>query len=208
MKRPLRIISMDGTRGAGKSSQIALLSKHLKSIGMTVSTLKMTDGEPIQSGLAAIDFCQNFLAKSDSHAVILDGSLARPMVIDIMAGMSNTNLMDKYKLLTTAFEKLDHQYDVAHFLLVMDDMAECARRIEKFKALTGQEKEGIEYFAHEQDIVSGMRFFNNHVASKNLIFQVLDLFPHQSMLEINKLVIAKLSEQYEFALPKRSAEDW
>jgi adenylylsulfate kinase-like enzyme len=122
MKRPLRIISIDGTRGAGKSSQISLLSKHLKSIGMTVSTLYMTAGEPIQSGLIAIEFCETFLAKNDKNVVILDGSIARPMVVDIMSGMSNTNLMEKYKALTSAFERLDHRYDVANFLLVMDDM--------------------------------------------------------------------------------------
>lgn len=208
MGRPLRIISIDGTRGAGKTSQIAMLSRHLKSTGMVVSTLKMTDGDPIQSGLIAMEFIESFLAKADNHAIILDGSIARPMVIDIMSGMSNTNLLDKYKTLTHAFEKMDHKYGIANFLLVMDDMEECNRRIKKFKDLTGQGNDEYLDLNQEHDIVNGMRFFNNHIASKNINFQILDLLPYQSMLEINKLVIAKLAEKWEFALPKKTADDW
>lgn len=209
MARPLRVISIDGTRGAGKSSQIAMLSRHLKSIGMVVSTLKMTDGDdPILSGKIAMEFVESFLAKADNHVVILDGSIARPMVVDIMTGMSNIVLAEKYKALMHSYEKIDHRYGIANFLLVMDDMEECGRRIKKFKTLTGQGNDEILDLNQEHDIVNGMRFFNNHIASKNIQFYILDLFPQQSMLEINKLVLAKLAEKYEFTLPKRSSEDW
>lgn len=209
MAKPLRVISIDGTRGAGKTSQIAVLARHLKSIGMVVSTLKMADGDdPIQSGLVSLAFVESFLAKGDNHVVILDGSIARPMVVDTMTGMSTPNLLEKYKLLTSGFEKLDHKYSVANFLMVMDDMAECNRRIKKFKALTGQGNDEFLDLNHEHDIVSGMRFFNNHIASKNLKFEVLDLLPHQSILDINKLVLEKLASKYEFELPKRTSEDW
>lgn len=209
MGRPLRVISIDGTRGAGKTSQIAMLSRHLKSIGMVVSTLKMADGEdPIQSGLVSIAFCESFLAKGDNHAVILDGSVARPMVVDIMTGMPNTVLLEKYKLLMQAYERLEHKYGIASILMVMDDMEECNRRIKKFKQLTGQGNDEFLDLNQEHDVVSGMRFFNSHIASKNINFQVLDLLPYQSMIDINKLVLATLSQKYEFQLPQRNSEDW
>ncbi len=208
MARPLKIVSIDGTRGAGKSSQVAMLSKHFKSIGMKVSTLKMTDGEPIQSGLIALEFTKIFLEKGEDHLVILDGSIARPMVGDIITGMSNTALFDKYKNLTEAYERLDHKYGIASFLMVMDDMEECNRRITKRKALTGVGAGEVEDLNQEHDIVSGMRFFNNHIVSKNIQFQVLDVEPHNTMNEIHKTIMTKLSDKYEFSKPKKDDNEW
>jgi hypothetical protein len=208
MARPLRIISIDGTRGAGKTSQIAMLSRYFKSIGFQVSTLKMTDGDPIQSGIIALNYIESFLPKGDNTMVILDGSIARPMVADIITGMSNTNLLEKFKLLTHAYERVDHKYGIACFLMVMDDMQECNRRIEKFKSLTGIDANVVEDLIQERDIINGMRFFNNHIASKNIQFQVLDIEPHHSMLEIHKTIMGKLSDKYEFAKPKKDDNEW
>lgn len=208
MGRPLRIISIDGTRGVGKTSQIAMLSRHFKTLGMSVSTMKMTDGEPIQSGIIAVKSAESILNQGPNHMVIFDGSIARPMVGDIVTGMSPTKLLDKFKELLQAYERIDHQYGVASLLLVMDDMVECNYRIEKFRRLTGQEPD--EYFDIniEHEVVSGMRFFNNHIASKNINFQVLDLLPHQSMLDINKSLLTKLAEKYDFPKPQRDPNDW
>ena len=208
MVKPLRIISIDGTRGVGKSSQIAMLSKYFKSLGMSVSTLKMTSGEPIQSGLIALEFTKTFLEKSTDNLVILEGSIARPMVGDIMTGMSNTALLEKYKHLTHQYEVLFNSYGIANFLLVMDDISECNRRIKRFKDLTGHGNDPVENTSHEADIVSGMRYFNNHIASKNITFQVLDVRPTNTMLEIHKTIMDKLSEKYEFKKVKKDENEW
>ena len=208
MSRPLRIISIDGTRGAGKSSQIAMLSKYFKSVGMKVSTIKTTDGEPVQSGIIALECAESILSKGPDTIVILDGSIARPMVNDIIHGMSPNALLDKFKMLTQIYEKLDHKYGIASFLMVLDDLDECNRRIAKFRQLTGQDVSLIEDIHIEHDIVSGMRFFNNHIASKNITFQTLDVEKHQSMMDIHKIIMFMLEEKYEFPRPKKDADEW
>lgn len=209
MGRPLKIISIEGTRGSGKTSQIALLSKHFKRLGMAVSTLKMTDGDPIANGLIAMDFMEPFFNKFENGVVILDGSIARPMVTDIISGMPTPKVMDKYKLLTHAYERLDHQYGIANFLLVMDDLNECQRRIEKHRSLTGLDNIDIADPNHESDVISGMRFFNNHISSKNIQFNVIDIEPYYSMMTINQLILNKLAEQYEFEKSKKDDHnDW
>lgn len=168
----------------------------------------MTDGEPIQSGLIALEFTKTFLAKSDDHIVILDGSIARPMVGDIISGMSNTALFDKYKTLTQAYEALDHKYNIANFLMVMDDVEECKRRIQKHKTLTGVDNSELEDVDKENDVVSGMRFFNNHIVSKNIQFQVIEVDPRHSMIDINKMIMQKLSDSYDFSKPKKDDNEW
>lgn len=208
MGRPLRIISIDGTRGSGKTSQIAMLSKYFKLAGMRVSTLKTIDGDPIQSGIAAISCAESILSQGPENLIILDGSIARPMVMDIINGVTPTNLLDKFKTLTQKYEKLDHQYEIANFLMVMDDLEECNRRISKFANLTGQEVNSISNIHLEHDIVSGMRFFNNHIASKNISFQVVDVSPHQSMNEIHNIILSKLEKKYDFDKPKRDRDEW
>jgi thymidylate kinase len=206
MERPLKVVSIDGTRGAGKSSQIAMLSKHFKSLGLKVSTLKTTDGDPVQSGIVAMDFVDSFLSKNSDGIVIMDGSIARPMVADIITGMPTTTLLEKFKHLTHAYERINHKYGIVNFLIVMEDLEECEKRLEKFRSLTGQDSREIE--ANEQDVVSGMRFFNNHIASKNIQFQVLDIESHHSMNEIHKTIMEKLAEKYEFPKPKKDDNEW
>lgn len=208
MKRPLKIISIEGTRGSGKSSQIAMLSRHFKNIGMSVSTLKAISGDPIQSGLVAIDFIEPFFNKHPNGLIIYDGSIARPMVEDLISGMPTPKLMDKFKALTQAYERIDHKYGIANFLMVMDDMEECKKRLLKHQELTGVDSKEIADTVHESDIVSGMRFFNNHISSKNIQFDVIDIQPHQSIIQINKIILDKLGEKYEFDKPKKDDNDW
>lgn len=208
MDKPLRVISIDGTRGAGKTNQIAMLSKHFKALGMSVSTLKMIDGDPIVSGLVSIQFVESFLKSAPNGLVIIDGSIARPIVVDIMSGMSTPNLLDKFKALTHAYERLDHAYHVASFLMVMDDLEECARRVEKLKVLTGRESQEISNWEQERDVISGMRFFNNHISSKNIRFQVLDIDPRHSIMDINKMIMKRLEEQYTFTKAQKDDSEW
>ena len=208
MNRPIRIISIDGTRGAGKTSQIAALSRYFKSIGFKVSTLNAISGEPIQSGMIAVNFIEGWLPKDPKNIVILDGSVARPIVGDIMSGMSTPNILDKYKLLMHGYERLEHQYGVASFLMIMDDLDECNRRIAKHKVLVGKGNDEIVDLHLEDDVVNGMKFFNNHVASKNLQFQSITVLPHESILMISKVILNKISEKYDLDQPKKNDEEW
>jgi len=206
MKKILRIISIDGTRGSGKTSQIAMLSKYFKAAGLQCLTLKA--GDDVKKGLEAISLTESFLTKDPKAIVILDGSVARPMVTDITTGMSTPSVTDKYRELTHSYEKINHHYGVACFLIVMDDIQECNRRISKFKESTGTPSQVIDNLSMESEIVNGMRFFDNHITSKNIKFHVINIHPKNSMIEINKAIMDRLSEKFEFPKIKKDSDDW
>lgn len=200
------MISIDGTRGAGKTSQIGILARHFRSMGVNV--LSLNSGGGIKTEIETLSKAEEFLTSEPNGIVILDGSIARPIVMDIIAGMSNPTILEKYKELTHIYERLDHKYGIACFLMVMDDMEECNRRIKRKKELTGSGGLEIENLVEEGSIVSALRLFNNHITSKNIHFQTIVFEKTNPMLEINKTLILKLAEKYEFPSQKKDANDW
>jgi deoxyadenosine/deoxycytidine kinase len=206
MKKPLRIISVDGVRGAGKTTQINMLSRYLKSLGYKVSTLM--GGEDIQHGLVSLAYVDSFLPKDPDSIVILDGSIARMMVVELVSGISPSLVSDKYKRLVYEYERLNHQYGILGLLFVMDDLEECKRRILKRNTLAGIVDENPSDLLSEIDVISGMRTFDNHITSKNIKFHTFNIDPKNTMLEIQKLVLEYLSTNYQLKKPKIDPNDW
>lgn len=205
MGKQVKIISIDGTRGSGKTSQIGMLARLFRSSGTPV--LVISAGKDVATGLVSADKTRAFLNENHNGLVFLEGSIARPMVSDLMIGMSRDGVIDKYKHLTHAYERLDHDYGLASFLMIMDDLSEGERRIKKNAALLGH---GVDAYdmAEESDIVNGMRFFNNHVASKNIQFRVVEIDNDNTMMEINKSIISALKNDYELPAIKKDESDW
>ena len=208
MKKPLKIISVDGTRGTGKTSQIKMLAKYLKSLGLTCSTLD--SGDNIQSMSIAIKFTESFLDNpfNPNGVVILDGSIARPMVQELIGGVSTPKVMDKYKNVIHDYERLDQKHGMVGLLLVMDDIDELNNRITKHRELSGKDSNDVVDLSRESDIVNGMRTFNNHVVSKNIKFHTINIEPVNSIIEINKAMIDYLKENYDIPVSIKDDNDW
>lgn len=205
MGRPLKVISIDGTKGSGKTSQIGMLARLFRSNGLPCEVFSA--GKTIPSGQLAIDKIRHFLKSNPDGIAILDGSIARMMVSELLIGKSKEKVMDEYKHLTHDYERLDHDYGIAAFLMIMDDLAECERRLNRQKQLLGVDA-GTYDLTHEADIINGMRFFNNHVASKNMTFRVIDIENNNTMMEINKTLLKILSENYTMPSLKKDDADW
>lgn len=206
MKKPLKIISIDGTRGAGKTSQISMLSKHFKSLGFMVSTLKA--GHDVQSGLIALKFIESFLPKADDTIVILDGSIARPMVSELIDGIPSTTVIDKYKHVMHDYEVLDKKYGIVGLLFVMDDIDKANERLLKHNELTETNDKKPVDLQKEVDIVSGLRTFDNHIASKNVKFHTFNIEPDDTILAINSAVVEYLTENYQIPKLVKTDDDW
>lgn len=210
MKKSLRVISIDGTRGSGKTSQINMLSKHLKALGFIVSTLK--PGQSPQEIAIGFKYIDSFLPKDPKAMVIIDGSIARPMTTDLVFGKSSKEVVDSFKLPMHEFEKIDHLYGVVGLLFVMDDVVEANERVvNRSKMLIGQEVSadvGPVDVAKENEIVSGMRTFNNHIASKNINFHVFNIEPEDTILSVHKAVVDYLTERYDLPKLIKAQDDW
>jgi thymidylate kinase len=208
MSTPLRIVSIDGTRGAGKTSQIAMLSAFFKKAGLSPLIIKLREDSSIKENILSLQQAGDYLALDSSNAVLFDGSIARAMVVDLISGMPSAKLVDKYKELTHAYERVNHKYKVASFLMAMDDIAECSRRIEKHRSLSKLTSAPIENESVEKDVVSGMRFFNNHIASKNITFQVIDVDNTDTMRDLHSLILELLAKQYTMPVIKKDEDEW
>lgn len=205
MKKPLKIVSIDGTRGTGKSSQVRMLAAYLKKAGLKCSTLKA--GDDAQNSLVSLQFIESFLAKGDDHVVILDGSIARPMVTELISGTPSASVVEHYRHVMHDYEKLNQKYGVCGILFIMDDIPEILKRYERYTELTGIVVQDLD-LTKEHDIVSGMRTFNNHVASKNISFHAFNMQLDDSIMAIQKEVISYLHEKYDFPTPPRNQDDW
>ena len=185
-----------------------MLSKHLKTLGFKCSTLE--SGDDVRSASIAIKFTESFLDNklNPNGFVILDGSIARPMVVSLIGGIPTAKVMDTYKSAIHDYERLDQKYGMVGLLLVMDDVVELNNRLIKREALSGLKACDVVDTNKESDIVNGMRTFNNHVISKNIKFHTFNLEPADSMMEINKEIIKYLNEHYELPPPIKDDNEW
>jgi thymidylate kinase len=206
MKKALKIISIDGTRGSGKTNQINMLARHFKTVGLVPSIVKI-ETTP-DSGLPNLQLIDEFLTKNSNGIVIMDGSIARPMVSDLIDGIASTKVIDRYKHSTHDYEKIDKKYGVAGILFVMDNLEEANNRLKKRNSMATPEGTSIDSLDRERDIVSGMRTFNNHIASKNIEFHTFNIEPTDSMLSIHREVLSYLSDNFNIPIVKKDENEW
>lgn len=199
MRKPLRIINIDGVDGIGKTTQIRILYTSLKADGIPVKVLHLKDN--VKSALALSYEANEFLKENENGIVICDGSIARMIVVDDLAGISQQDLMEKYRSVIFEYEKLNHSYGVTNILMVTDDVQFCHNRILKRGKLANKEESGILDFEHEKDIVKGMKFFDSHIISKNLKFHVVEIESEDSILEIKEEIWDFLTENYTIKKP-------
>lgn len=206
MKKNLKILNIDGTRGAGKSSQINILSRLFKNAGLNVILLKT--GENATNDLSVLEFAEKALNTEPNSIILIEGSVARPMVSDLIKGIGYMEVIDKYQHVMHKYETLNQKYGVLGILLVMDNLEEAGRRIQKKQKLTGQSKIDIFNPKEEEDIVSGLKVFNNHVASRGIVFKAFNFDENDSIMTINRNILKYMQENYHFPTQNKNIDDW
>lgn len=206
MENKLKIINVDGTKGVGKTSQINMLARYFKTLGFTVSVLKSaTNPEEMVAELKLIDY---LLFKDSKAIIIVDGSVARPMVTELISGIPGNQVIDKFKHVMHEYEGLDKKYGIVGLLLVMDEIHVAEDRFLRKKQYTPEITEEFGNHVNELDIVSGMRTFNNHIASRSIEFHVFNIEPEDTMMEIHKEILKYLSGEYNLPKPVKNQDDW
>jgi hypothetical protein len=198
MRKYLRIINLDGTEGSGKSTQIHLLcaffTKH--KIPFIVNYLE----DNIESGIETSKKTDEFLSKEEFGVVINDGSPARMMVKELVSGETSKNILEKYKNLLSANERLFHKYGVANLLFIMEDLEEASNRINKRSKLIKSDYVGLDTIK-EKEIVIGMKFFDIHPISKGLKFDIIEVLASDSMIDVSEAVFSYIDDNFEIKKP-------
>lgn len=202
MKKPLSIINIDGIDGIGKTTQVNILSNYYKDKGIPVLTLFLEDNS--DSAMECIGEIWEFLDKNEGGIVISDGSIAKMIVIDILEGIPQSNILVKYKDLLHQYEILNHKYGMANILFLMDNLQECSNRIIKREKLLNNESNGIENMNREQDIIRLMRDFDSYTITRSLIFYPLIIDEDDSILAVQDDILSYLDNNFKIkSLPKK-----
>jgi len=202
MRKKLKIVTLDGIDGIGKTSQAIVLSNYFKNLGIPckINTLKEDDVSFISEH---IDNIKLFIKENPEGIIINDGSIAKMMIVDLCNGIKRDDVLEKYKNALYEYQVLNHLYGICNILILLDDVSICDERIKKRDSLLGVESRGILDYQKEVVLMEGMKTFDNHIASKNLIFHIVNTIPEDSILDINKEVIEIINQNFEIKKPSK-----
>lgn len=200
MKKKLQIINIDGTEGAGKSTQINMLATDMRLVGFDVLVNRLDD--TIESALECSNKTNEFLKKSPDGLVINDGSIARMIVSDLSSGMSQHDAIEKYRPIIHEHEKMFHKYGTANILIILDDFELCNKRLKREAELLGNDsyKQILPHI--ENVIIQGLRKFDANMITNNLKFLTMEIHGDNTILEIKDSIIKKLEDNFEIKKPQ------
>ena len=197
MKKDLRIVSIDGIRGVGKTSQAFLLCRYLESYDINSKLLKLEDN--IESILDSIDKLWKMLEKEDC-IVICDGSIARMIEVDIQRQMPMKDVYEKYRIVINEYEKLYHKYGMANLLITINEPTECQERINKRNSLFKESIELIDIVG-QNNISSGLSRFDSYVFNVNIKFHTVETEKEDSMLDVRDDIYKILESNFNIKKP-------
>lgn len=196
----INVINIDGVNGLGSSTQVNILARKLRLEGHTVLVNRIEGN--LESNLVAADATVDFLKKNPNGIVINDGSIAKPIQLDIQNGMGFDNLYEKYRNILFTYEAIQHKYGLVNILLITDNMELCNERVIKKKALAGDSTSvGVEDIEREINLVKGFKIFDNYTIKKSLKFQILMIDGDESILEVNKDIMKIITEKFTIKNP-------
>ena len=203
MKKRCDIISVDGLKGVGKSTQINVLRNHFNNLG--IKTLVNRFDGTVDNALEIADNINEFLSENPDGVVLNDGSIARMIQLDIQNGLHDSFLVEKYRSVIFEYQKIHLKYGMVNIILLIDDIDSCnCRTIKKQKMFGENNPTGIEDLNTEIDLDKGFRIFDTRTITKTINFQVFETNSEDSIVEVMEDIL-KLSGK-KFAIKKPSFE--
>jgi thymidylate kinase len=199
VKVKLRAVNIDGLDGIGKSTQTNVLAVHLNKNNIPYKIIQLEDN--LENITKCLQQTKDFLLLNPSGIVISDGSIAKAMVLELIAGISQPIIVEKYRKVIHEYECLAHQYGMANLLLVSTDIDMCQRRIEKREKLLGNHIEKNTNHSHENHVIRLLRTFDSHTLSRSLKFNVINIEENNSILDVHRLIVDSLKANFD-GLPK------
>ncbi len=205
MRKTLQIVNIDGTEGAGKTTQIQQLAAALRSKGFTVLVNYLND--TISSAMECSDKTNRFIEENPDGIVINDGSIARMMVVDLSEGMSQVNAIDRYRAIIHEHEKIYHKYGTANLLIIMEDLDACNKRLAREAELLKLEQYKKIDPTKEKTIIQGLRRFDANMITNNLKFHTMEIDAEDSILYIKDSILKYLEEHFILKSPSQRASN-
>ena len=194
MDKPLyRFIQFDGIRGAGKTAQVRMLVNHYRSLNYEVESLNL---EKFNSLMEGIDYLIKIL-ETTNKIVIQDGSIARPIVLQIVRSVSRDKIAEKFKEEIRKMETVYHKYKSKGFILLNHDLNTCQERLLKKDAILQKTMSKIEDLMEEGCILNVFSIFNDDVLSRSNNFEVLR-YSRECILDVHADILKRLQSEEPF----------
>ena len=195
----LNVLCIDGVDGTGKTTQVAVFRNFLNShqIPNKIIKLKETkDGQITHQKLMEIS---NYLNSVNDGVVICDGSIASDIVYDFASNTHQDKLYNKHKDNLQIYEDLNNKFNFVNILLSPINIEMCVDRLKKKKT---DESNEIKDLQHMSSINDGLKNFDNHMLTYNIKFHNVDLFGHESILDIHEQILNIINQNYTIKKPE------
>lgn len=189
MKGNFSILSIDGTTGVGKSTQISLMNKLLKSKGFNTKIFKFSEVENTNSTHDILLQIISYLKQFPDGIALCDGSIATDIVDDIVNNMSSHKIYNKHSENIQIYQSMSNSYDIINVLITPANIDMCYERIKKRTDIYKEKEVLLDSKEHLLKTALSLKNFDNSDISTNMKFNNIDIYPEDSMLDMHHQII-------------------
>jgi hypothetical protein len=181
-----QVINIDGIPGSGVSSQINLLNRYFKDLGVDLLIQRIIDSTTYCGAVAQINYDFNH---KNTQVALNTGSLGSLIARKVLNGsqMSDLGLEQEIYL----HECLAHLYKITNIVLVPEKVDFCIDRLKQVNKLRNIEinTEDPSYYEKYLQILNNL---NSLMLTINLKFTIIEVRERDSILDIHKKIMEKI----------------
>ena len=227
-KKTVRMVTVDGSDGLGKTTQLTQLKMALKSAGANIHDTRLLGGDKTDdyqlalrtvllhdkfpkdsveleeqlfalTDLEGIKIARKFLETDSSGVVLKDRGLASHLVYALAKGMTLEQVAEVHKNVIKEEELINQDFGVLNIIMVPDAVAWPLERIRKRAETTGEPiVERLENLDNQERVINFLKQVKNYDILRNLNVEVVEVFEDDSILEV-KAKVSKVLENYDIS---------
>lgn len=185
----IRVVSIDGNNGVGKTTQAKLLKNKLKNTDI------LSFPDSVEEAVFFFQMIQKALRNNLDRFIIVENSIAKLIAKDLLAGIDLNTLMEKYREINYLYSSLNHEFGMATLVLTLEDSKECIDRIQKRNLLNPSMYVPLESYDFSVDFMSVISSIDNHVATQDIKIQKIVTYKNDSMIEVHEKILKELKDK-------------
>lgn len=226
--KKIRMIEFDGADGVGKGTQINEFKKYLKGLDKDIYQTKLLGGDGTcdyqkayrqillhskfptdsvefeeqcfaETDLEGIRMAYNHLKENDNAVCIKDRSLASHVVYALAKNMSYNKVKEVHHEVIRQNILMNRDFGSVHVLLVPDKVEWLIKRIKARAEADGIEViDRLENLDTQTRVVDALRMFNTMDVTDGLNIEIVEVFEHDTILNVKDKILKALKGKYEF----------